>query len=113
MAVVSPVPATTQRMGSVRLLSDAGGEILEEPNPRVVDQPIYVAVTKEVKESKLNLIWAIQTSGGKRICILYVHVRATMNPLCMYIYYASLCVFVLFHTLNCFILYHEIFHQLN
>ncbi|KAH1235072.1 hypothetical protein GLYMA_09G259100v4 [Glycine max] len=81
MAVVSPVPATTQRMGSVRLLSDAGGEILEEPNPRVVDQPIYVAVTKEVKESKLNLIWAIQTSGGKRICILYVHVRATMIPL--------------------------------
>ncbi|XP_068485036.1 U-box domain-containing protein 33 isoform X3 [Phaseolus vulgaris] len=81
MAVVSPVPATSQRMGSVRSPSDASGEILEEPNPGVVDQPIYVAVTKEVKESKLNLIWAIQHSGGKRICILYVHVRATMIPL--------------------------------
>ncbi|RDX69245.1 U-box domain-containing protein 33, partial [Mucuna pruriens] len=81
MAVVSPEPATTQRMGSVRSPSDAGGEILEEPNPIVVDQPIYVAVTKEVKESKLNLIWAIQNSGGKRICIIYVHVRATMIPL--------------------------------
>ncbi|KAG4377930.1 hypothetical protein GLYMA_18G233500v4 [Glycine max] len=81
MAVVSPMPATTQRMGSVRSLSDAGGKFLEEPNPSVVDQPIYVAVTKEVKESRLNLIWAIQNSGGKRICILYVHVRATMVPL--------------------------------
>ncbi|KAG4925576.1 hypothetical protein JHK87_051116 [Glycine soja] len=46
MAVVSPMPATTQRMGSMRSLSDAGGKILEEPNPSVVDQPIYVAVTK-------------------------------------------------------------------
>ncbi|TKY65436.1 U-box domain-containing protein 33 [Spatholobus suberectus] len=81
MAVVSPEPATTQRMGSVRSTSDAGGEILEEPNPSVVDQPIYVAVTKEVKESKSNLIWAIQHSGGRRICILHVHVPATMIPL--------------------------------
>ncbi|XP_027927473.1 U-box domain-containing protein 33 isoform X2 [Vigna unguiculata] len=81
MAVVSPVPATSQRMGSVRSPSDASGEILEEPNPGVVDQPIYVAVAKEVKESRSNLIWAIQHSGGKRICILYVHVPATMIPL--------------------------------
>ncbi|XP_047156379.1 U-box domain-containing protein 33 isoform X2 [Vigna umbellata] len=81
MAVVSPVLATSQRMGSVRSPSDASGEILEEPNPGVVDQPIYVAVAKEVKESRSNLIWAIQHSEGKRICILYVHVRATMIPL--------------------------------
>ena len=92
MAVVSPMPATTQRMGSMRSLSDAGGKILEEPNPSVVDQPIYVAVTKEVKESRLNLIWAIQNSGGKRICILYVHVRATMVPLRMYILCFSMCI---------------------
>jgi len=92
MAVVSPVPATTQRMGSVRSPSDASGESSEEPNPGVVDQPIYVAVTKEVKESRLNLIWAIQHSGGKRICILYVHVRATMIPLRMYILFFSICV---------------------
>ncbi|KAJ1379995.1 hypothetical protein SESBI_46414 [Sesbania bispinosa] len=65
-------------MGSVR---EIGGEIVEEPNPAVVDEPIYVAMAKEVKESKLNLIWAIQNSRGKRICILYVHVPATMIPL--------------------------------
>ncbi|XP_057754675.1 U-box domain-containing protein 33 isoform X2 [Arachis stenosperma] len=80
MAVVSPVPATTQRMGSVRRVQE--GEIVEEPNQAVVvDEPIYVAVSKEVKESKLNLIWAIQNSGGRRICILHVHVPATMIPL--------------------------------
>ena len=80
MAVVSPVPATTQRMGSVRRVQE--GEIVEEPNQAVVvDEPIYVAVSKEVKESKLNLIWAIQNSGGRRICILHVHVPATKIPL--------------------------------
>lgn len=94
--MVSPVPATTQRMGSVRSLTDVGGEILEDPNPSVIDQPIYVAVTKEVKESNSNLTWAIRNSGGKRICILYVFVPATMIPLRMYrLYYVSLHVFVL------------------
>ncbi|KAJ1408635.1 Rossmann-like alpha/beta/alpha sandwich fold [Sesbania bispinosa] len=81
MAVVSPVPATTQRTRSMGSVREIGGEIVEEPNPAVVDEPIYVAVAKDVKESKLNLIWAIQNSGGKRICILYVHVPATMIPL--------------------------------
>lgn len=91
MAVVSPVPATTQRVGSVRTLRDrimaSGGEIGEELSPAVVDEPIYVAVSKDVKESKLNLIWAIQTSGGKRICILHVHVPATMIPLSKFALY--------------------------
>lgn len=81
MAVVSPMPTTTPRTGSASSAGEVGGEIVEEPNPAVVDEPIYVAVSKDVKESKLNLIWAIQNSGGKRICILYVHVPATMIPL--------------------------------
>ncbi|XP_057435649.1 U-box domain-containing protein 33-like isoform X2 [Lotus japonicus] len=81
MAVVCPVPATTQRSGSVSSVGEIVGEIAEEPNPTMVDEPIYVAVSKDIKESKLNLIWAIQNSGGKRICILFVHVPATMIPL--------------------------------
>lgn len=81
MAVVSPMPATIQRTGSVSSVSDVRGEIEEEPNQIVVDEVIYVAVSKDVKESKLNLIWAIQNSGGKKICILFVHVPATMIPL--------------------------------
>ncbi|XP_027349803.1 U-box domain-containing protein 33 isoform X3 [Abrus precatorius] len=80
MAVVSPAPAT-QRMASVRSLTDDGGEILEEPNPIVVDESIYVTAVKDVKEGKSNLIWAIQNSGGRRICIIYVLVPATMIPI--------------------------------
>ncbi|WJX82980.1 hypothetical protein P8452_65677 [Trifolium repens] len=70
-----------QRNGSVSSVREVGGEIEEEPNTTVVDEAIYVAVSKDVKESKLNLIWAIQNSGGKKICILFVHVPATMIPL--------------------------------
>jgi len=81
MAVVSPMPATIQRTGSVSSVRDVRVEIEEEPNQIVVDEVIYVAVSKDVKESKLNLIWAIQNSGGKKICILFVHVPATMIPL--------------------------------
>ncbi|KAK7340261.1 hypothetical protein VNO77_20960 [Canavalia gladiata] len=77
MAVVSPVPSTTQRMGSGRSLTDVSGEFSEDPSPGVFDDTIYVAVTKEVSESKLNLTWTIHNSGGRRICILFVHVPET------------------------------------
>ncbi|XP_019461765.1 PREDICTED: U-box domain-containing protein 33-like isoform X6 [Lupinus angustifolius] len=43
-------------------------------------EPLYVAVSKDLKENKLNLIWAIQNSGTKRICILHVHVPPTLIP---------------------------------
>ncbi|XP_061360041.1 U-box domain-containing protein 33-like isoform X2 [Gastrolobium bilobum] len=80
MAVAS-VPATTQRIVVDEPIDFAGGEVLDEPNLALVDEPIYFAVAKDVKESKLNLIWTIQHSGGKRICILHVHVPATMIPM--------------------------------
>ncbi|XP_028770412.1 U-box domain-containing protein 33 isoform X2 [Neltuma alba] len=57
------------------------GEFVGEPNPEAVEEKIYVAVSKDVKGCKLNLIWAIQNSGGKKICILHVHEPATMIPL--------------------------------
>ncbi|CAL0304690.1 unnamed protein product [Lupinus luteus] len=53
----------------------------EDLTPSMVDEPLYVAVSKDVKENKLNLIWAIQNSGRKRICILHVHVPTTVIPL--------------------------------
>ncbi|KAI9089968.1 hypothetical protein K1719_028938 [Acacia pycnantha] len=56
------------------------GELVGEPNPGVVEEKIYVAVSKDVKGCKLNLIWAIQNSGGKKICILHVHEPATRIP---------------------------------
>jgi hypothetical protein len=86
-----------QRNGSVSSVREVGGEIEEEPNTTVVDEAIYVAVSKDVKESKLNLIWAIQNSGGKKICILFVHVPATMMPLSEFVAYmfCILCLCIL------------------
>ncbi|KAK7349510.1 hypothetical protein VNO77_06937 [Canavalia gladiata] len=89
IAVVSPMPATPQRVGSVNSLRDievpgimtSMSEIVKEASPSMVNDTIYVAVPKDVKYSKLNLIWAIQNSGGRRICILHVHVPASMIPL--------------------------------
>ncbi|BAT92335.1 hypothetical protein VIGAN_07103200 [Vigna angularis var. angularis] len=39
-------------------------EIISEPSPSMVNDTICVVVAKNVKDSKLNLIWAIQNSGG-------------------------------------------------
>ncbi|KAL3026705.1 hypothetical protein AAZX31_03G008200 [Glycine max] len=91
MAVVSPMPATPPQVNPVNLLRNTGvpgimtsrREIVNEPSPSMVNETIYVAVAKDVKDSKLNLIWAIQNSGGRRICILHVHVPAPMIPLAL------------------------------
>ncbi|CAL0318381.1 unnamed protein product [Lupinus luteus] len=88
MAVVSPMPATPQRIRSSRLVHDIRvpgimssiTEIVEEPISNVVYDTIYVAVAKNVKDSQLNLMWAIRNSKGKRICILHVHVPAALIP---------------------------------
>lgn len=86
--VSSVPPAIPQRVGRIRypdisglMGSSGGGEIVEEPMESVVEDTVYVAVGKDVKESKSLLIWAIQNSGGKKICILHVHVPAQMIPL--------------------------------
>ncbi|KAL9264361.1 U-box domain-containing protein [Drosera capensis] len=39
----------------------------------VVEDTVFVAVGKEVKESKFTLIWALQNSKGKKICLIHVH----------------------------------------
>ncbi|MED6223053.1 hypothetical protein PIB30_070265 [Stylosanthes scabra] len=95
MAVVSPMspamPTTLHQVYSPRPLhgSEVPGIMTimreasssEAPTPNLVDDIIHVAVAKDVKDSRLNLIWAIQNSGGKKICILYVHVPAVTIPL--------------------------------
>ncbi|KAA8516058.1 hypothetical protein F0562_019237 [Nyssa sinensis] len=88
MAVVSPMPAIPQQINPIRYpdIGTSGmmanrDEIVEEPPPRVIEDQIYVAVGKELKESKLTLSWALHNSGGKKICILYVHQLAQMIPL--------------------------------
>ncbi|KAL6323104.1 hypothetical protein AAG906_027365 [Vitis piasezkii] len=89
MAVVSPVPAISQQLDHVRLheigvsaVMSSTGEIVEEPPlALVVEDKIFVAVGKEVKESKSILVWALQNSGGKRISIVHVHQPAQTIPL--------------------------------
>ena len=59
-------------------------EIAEEPVARVIEDKIYVAVGKHLKESKSVLLWALQHSGGKSICIIHVHQPAQMIPVCKF-----------------------------
>jgi len=60
---------------------ESGREIVEEPVARVIEDKIFVAVGKSVKECKLMLFWALQNSGGKRICIIHVLQPSQMIPL--------------------------------
>ncbi|KAJ0113486.1 hypothetical protein Patl1_00456 [Pistacia atlantica] len=87
MAIVSHVPAMTQKVDPRRYrdigvpeIMSIGREIVEEPVARLIEDKIYVAVGKQVKESKLVLLWALQNSGGKRICIIHVHQPAQKIP---------------------------------
>ncbi|XP_059456957.1 U-box domain-containing protein 33-like [Corylus avellana] len=46
----------------------------------MAEDMIYVAVGKDLKECKSILVWALQNSGGGRICILHVHQPALYIP---------------------------------
>ena len=85
MAMVSHVPqqASPLRLVEFRMAGKmaSGREIVEEPVARVIEEKIFVAVGKSVKECKLMLFWALQNSGGKRICIIHVHQPSQMIPL--------------------------------
>ena len=60
--------------GSTRDGGSDDGESMKISNRKVVmDEKIYVAVTKRDLESKSSLVWAIQNTGGRESCIVYVH----------------------------------------
>uniref|UniRef100_A0A2P2JS06 RING-type E3 ubiquitin transferase n=3 Tax=Rhizophora mucronata TaxID=61149 RepID=A0A2P2JS06_RHIMU len=91
MAVVSPAPAIVQQQESsvslqeVRVPESADSStnmVTEEQVSRVIEEKMYVAVGKSVKKCQSVLVWALQNSGGKRICILHVHRPAEYIP-CM------------------------------
>ncbi|XP_023771591.1 U-box domain-containing protein 33 isoform X1 [Lactuca sativa] len=71
-----PVVDTSDLMGSRH-------EIVAEtpPTPREVEDRIYVAVGKDLKESQSTLLWALRNSGGRQICILHVHQPADKIPI--------------------------------
>ena len=79
---------------------------------------IYVALGTDVRECKSILLWAVQNSGGKRICILHVHQPPQLIPFSMsqnlhlslslslslslyiYIYVYIVCMFSYEHIYN-------------
>ncbi|XAR54055.1 Non-specific serine/threonine protein kinase [Bertholletia excelsa] len=56
-------------------------EIVETAAIQPVEDKMYVAVGKDLKESKSTLTWALHNSGGRKICILHVHQPAQMIPI--------------------------------
>lgn len=89
MAVVNSAWAQgAQRIDQIRYpvvdnseIMEIRGEIVEETPPREVEDKIYVAVGKDLKESLSILRWALQNSGGRQICILHVHQPAEKIPI--------------------------------
>ncbi|KAI3493482.1 hypothetical protein L1887_41874 [Cichorium endivia] len=89
MAVIGSVSGVgVQRINQIRYpvvdtsdLMEIRHEIVEETPPREIEDKIYVAVGKELKESQSILLWAIRNSEGKQICILHVHQPAEKIPI--------------------------------
>ncbi|KAL0714945.1 hypothetical protein Bca4012_021924 [Brassica carinata] len=67
MTLKIPIQETVKLVGSLRLCGRDNGEQV------VMDEKVYVAVTGRDLESKSSLVWAIQNSGGREFCIVYVH----------------------------------------
>ncbi|CAH8300948.1 unnamed protein product [Eruca vesicaria subsp. sativa] len=87
MALVTPIPAMSERAGSMRFhgITSPGSRssrssLTEEPLSRLIEEKIFVAVDKHVAKSKSTLIWALQNTGGKKICIIHVHQPSQMIP---------------------------------
>ncbi|KAL8138488.1 hypothetical protein V2J09_004489 [Rumex salicifolius] len=53
----------------------------EKSSDVIIDDKLFVAVGKDVKENKSTVIWALQNRGGKKIWILHVHTPAKMIPI--------------------------------
>ncbi|CAN1308876.1 U-box domain-containing protein 33 [Linum perenne] len=92
MAVMSPAPPMMQLAspmslvefgGSRRMSSSSSSSCIGEISAvaRVIDEKIYVAVGKTFDKSKSSVVWALQNSGGKKICVLHVHQPAQMIPI--------------------------------
>ncbi|RID61378.1 hypothetical protein BRARA_E00534 [Brassica rapa] len=87
MALVTPIPAMEERAGSMRFhgIGSPGSRssrsgATEEPLSRLIEEKIFVAVGKDVAKSKSTLVWALQNTGGKKICLVHVHQPSQMIP---------------------------------
>ncbi|XP_022895866.1 U-box domain-containing protein 33-like isoform X2 [Olea europaea var. sylvestris] len=51
------------------------------PSPPIEEDTIYVALGKDVKKFVTVLMWALQNSGGRKICILHILQLAQKIPM--------------------------------
>jgi hypothetical protein len=51
------------------------------PNSPVMEDMLYVAMGDSVKKNKSILIWSLQNSGGKKMCIIHINQPATVIPM--------------------------------
>ncbi|KAI4369880.1 hypothetical protein MLD38_018277 [Melastoma candidum] len=87
--VVDRSPSSCSRVYDIGSMEGSGvGEIVEEEvvvgageEEEEEEEKLYVAVGKEVKESRSALVWAVQNSEGKRICLLHVLVPSATIPM--------------------------------
>jgi len=63
------------------LMATIDAEISEESMSLAIDDIVYVAVGKDVGESKSTLLWALQNFSIKKVCLVHVHQPAKMIPL--------------------------------
>ncbi|KAF8088300.1 hypothetical protein N665_0546s0030 [Sinapis alba] len=92
MALVTPIPAMSERAGSMRFHGmtttspgsrssrSSSSSVTGEPVSRLIEENIFVAVDKHVAKSKSTLMWALHNTGGKKICIIHVHQPSQMIP---------------------------------
>ena len=59
---------------------------------QVLEEKPYVAVGREVWKNISNLMWALENSQGKKICILHIHQPSPTIPICKYIVQTSKCL---------------------
>ncbi|KAL8170590.1 hypothetical protein V2J09_022394 [Rumex salicifolius] len=78
-----PLEVERIRYPEIDLSSEVGWIKGEEEPPKasIVDDHMFVAVGKKVRENKSTVIWALQNSRGKKICILHVHTTSQMIPI--------------------------------
>ena len=48
----------------------------------LIEDPVYVAVNKDVGESRSTLTWALRHLQFKKLYLLHVHLPISMNPTC-------------------------------
>lgn len=72
--------------------------VIEREGPCDAENAIFVAVGKNVKESKSVLLWALQYFAGRKLCLLHVHQPAQLLTLgefstLIYMYaYTYICI---------------------